>query len=277
MQLTRPVDWISETKFTVDGLEFGGDLASYKEMTTPDRVVILKEARLLRQYLDFFAPHQVNSLFEFGIWQGGSPLFYGLGTDIGKVVAIDVINPSPAPAGHDHHQAMGHKNPAIDQIIEKYQLGDKVRLNFGVSQGDRAAVTAILDREFPGQQIDVVIDDASHLYDLSRKSFEIAFPRLRQGGLYIIEDWQWAHLDTPAYQNRETFGDQPALTNLIFELLVAYGSHPDLFWNIVVRDWFVAFQRGSKPLADDFRLDDLLRMRGARLSPILSKALSDSI
>jgi Methyltransferase domain len=268
MQLIRPVEWISETKFVVDGLEFAGDLASYSEMTTPDRVVILKEARLLRQYLDFLGPHQINNLLELGIWQGGSPLFYGLATDIGKVVALDLLNPSPAPAGQDRSQALAHKNPAIDRIIEKYRLADKVRLNFGVSQDNRAAVTAILDREFPGQQIDVVIDDASHQYDLSRKSFEIAFPRLREGGLYIIEDWQWAHIDSPVYQNGEAFGGQPALSNLIFELLIAYGSHPGLFWNIVVRDWFVALQRGSMPLSPDFRLDDLLRMRGKHLSLI---------
>ena len=259
MQLIRPVEWISETKFVAAGLEFAGDLASYAEVTTPDRVVILKEARLLRQYLDFLAPHRINNMLELGIWQGGSPLFYGLATDVGKVVALDHLNPNPA---------LNPADQAIDQIIEKYRLGEKIQLNFGVSQDDRAAVTAILDREFPGQDLDLVIDDASHRYDLSRRSFEITFPRLREGGLYIIEDWQWAHIDSPQYPNREEFSGQPALTNLIFELLVAYGSHPDLFWNIVVRDWFVAIQRGSKPLAADFRLDDLLRMRGRRLSPI---------
>ena len=270
MQVIRPVEWISETKFVVDGLEFAGDLVSYTEMTTPDRVVILKETRLLRQYLDFLAPHRVDNLLELGIWQGGSPLFYGLATDVGKVVALDRLNPSPTPnpTGQDRNMALAHRNPAINQIIEKYRLGEKIRLNFGVSQDDRAVITAILDREFPGQHLDLVIDDASHQYELSRRSFEILFPRLREGGLYIIEDWHWAHIDSPRYQNGEAFGGQPAPTNLIFELLIAYGGHPDLFWNIVVRDWFVAIQRGSKQLAQDFQLDDLLRMRGKRLSLI---------
>jgi len=35
-----------------------------------------------------------------------------------------------------------------------------------------------------------------------------------------------------------------------------------------VRDWFVALQKGSKQLPDDFRLDDVLRMRGKSLSLI---------
>jgi hypothetical protein len=268
MQLIKPVDWISETKFVVDGLEFRGDLVSYTEQTTPESVVILKDSRLLRQYLDFLAPHHTDNIFELGVWQGGSPLFYGLATDARKVVALDHLHKGPRPpeADHDDVLARAYKNPALDKIIEERGIGDKVKLHFSVSQDDRAAVTEIIDREFAGEAIDLVIDDASHYYQHSRKSFEIVFPRLREGGLYIIEDWQWSH--NPHYQSGGTFEGRPALTNLIFELLIAYGSHPDLFWNMVVRDWFVAVQKGSKPLDSGFRLDDLLRMRGKSLTLI---------
>ncbi|HTZ37873.1 MAG TPA: class I SAM-dependent methyltransferase [Stellaceae bacterium] len=270
MQLIRPVDWSSETRFVVDGLEFHGDLTSFREMTTRDRVVILKDSRLLRQYLDFLAPHVISNLFEFGIWQGGSPIFYGLATDVKKVVAVDFINRNTAPdlTGQDPILKLAYRNPAIDAIVRDRGLSDRVKLNFGVSQDNRQAVSEILDREFGDEPLDLVIDDASHHYDYSRKSFEIVFPRLREGGLYIIEDWQWAHMDSASHQSGETFGDKPALTNFIFELLIAYGSHPDLFWNIVVRDWFIALQKGSKRLDADFRLDDVLRMRGKRLTLI---------
>jgi predicted O-methyltransferase YrrM len=252
MQLIRPVDWISETEFAVDGVEFFGDLATYTEKTTADRVVILKEARLLRQYLDFLAPHSTRNIFELGIWQGGSPLFYGLAADAEKIVALDLANPGPPP---------------LAGIIERHRLADKVKLHFGVSQDDRARVTAIIDEEFGGTPLDLVIDDASHQYGPTRACFEIVYPRLREGGLYIIEDWHWAHMDHPAYQSGEAFGGEPALSNFIFELLVAYGGHPGLFWNIVVRDWFVAIQKGDA-IAPDFRLDDLLRMRGKTLTLI---------
>jgi len=253
MQLIRPIDWVSETKFVVDGLEFNGDLASFTERTTPDRVVILKDSRLLRQYLDFLAGHDIKNMFELGIWQGGSPMFYALATDARKVVALDITNPGPA---------------TLDEIARRYGVVDKLRLHFGVSQGDRETVTEIMDSEFGDEPLDLVIDDASHEYGLTRESFEIVFPRLRMGGFYIIEDWQWAHIDSPVYQQGQAFGGKPALSNFIFELLIAYGSHPDIFWNIVVRDWFVAVQKGSMPLAPSFRLDDLLRMRGAKLSLI---------
>ena len=253
MQLSRHVEWCSETKFIVDGLEFGGDLSSYKEVTTPDRVVILKEARLLQQYLDFFAPHATDNILELGIWQGGSPLFYGLATDARKIVALDIAALGP---------------PALGEIIERRGIADRVKLHFGVSQDDRDAVTAIIDNDFGGEPLDLVIDDASHQYGFTRRAFEIIYPRLRPGGFYVIEDWQWAHIDSPTYQEGRQFGGESALSNFIFELLIAYGGHPDLFTGIVVRDWFVAVQKGSRPLAVDFRLDDLLRMRGRRLTLI---------
>src|SRR5580704_9342200 len=113
MQLIKPVEWISETRFVIDGLEFGGDLTSYTEMTTPERVVILKDSRLLRQYLDFLAPHATGNLLEFGIWQGGSPLFYGLATDAKRVVALDILNKDLPPDNLDSTQLMAYRNPAI--------------------------------------------------------------------------------------------------------------------------------------------------------------------
>jgi predicted O-methyltransferase YrrM len=252
MQLVKPVDWVSETNFVIDGLHFVGDLQSYAERTAPDRVVILKYSSLLRQYMDFLAAHKVDNLFELGIWQGGSPLFYAMATDVKKVVALDLAPP----------------NPVLDEIAARHGVSDRLKLHFGVSQDNREEVQRILDDGFAGEPLDVVIDDASHLYGPSRTAFEIIFPQLREGGLYIIEDWQWAHIDDPQYQNGTTFGDQPALTNFIFELLVLYGGHPDVFWNIVVRDWFVAVQKGSRRLDGDFHLDELMRMRGKKLTLI---------
>jgi hypothetical protein len=41
--------------------------------------------------------------------------------------------------------------------------------------------------------LDLVIDDASHIYGPTKASFQALFPLLRPGGLYLIEDWAWAH------------------------------------------------------------------------------------
>ena len=42
-------------------------------------------------------------------------------------------------------------------------------------------------------QLDLVIDDASHLLPETTASFNVLFPRLRAGGLFVIEDWSWQH------------------------------------------------------------------------------------
>lgn len=45
-----------------------------------------------------------------------------------------------------------------------------------------------LGRMFAGQTWDVVIDDASHELDQQRVSYEVLWPQVRAGGLYVIED-----------------------------------------------------------------------------------------
>jgi hypothetical protein len=67
-----------------------------------------------------------------------------------------------------------------------------------VDQSDRSVVPRIIDEEFGSTPLDLVTDDASHLLDLTRASFEMLFPRLRPGGTYIIEDWNWEHLRADA-------------------------------------------------------------------------------
>ena len=54
---------------------------------------------------------------------------------------------------------------------------------------DRPKMKSILDEEFPDRNIDLVIDDASHVYQETRSSFNSIFPYLKPGGIYIVEDW----------------------------------------------------------------------------------------
>ena len=63
----------------------------------------------------------------------------------------------------------------------------------GVNQADRAALAQICGPAFAEVPIDLVVDDASHFYTETRETFRALFPRLRPGGIYIVEDWGWAH------------------------------------------------------------------------------------
>jgi hypothetical protein len=68
-----------------------------------------------------------------------------------------------------------------------------------------------------------VVDDASHTYEETKASFEILFPLLQPGGIYLIEDWSWAH--GPRYQSPDApFSKRPALSNLLFEQIMLLAS-----------------------------------------------------
>ncbi|MGH9641596.1 MAG: hypothetical protein ACRD3Q_04160, partial [Terriglobales bacterium] len=64
--------------------------------------------------------------------------------------------------------------------------------------GDQAD-TAILQNAIDatnGEGFDVIIDDASHIGEYTRRSFEFLFPNgLKSGGLYFIEDYHTGYMD----------------------------------------------------------------------------------
>jgi len=62
---------------------------------------------------------------------------------------------------------------------------DRIRIHIG-SQSDPNTIKAVCDDA--GGQFDVILDDGSHVNELTLKSFHLLFPYLKRGGLYIIED-----------------------------------------------------------------------------------------
>jgi hypothetical protein len=62
---------------------------------------------------------------------------------------------------------------------------------------------------------DIIIDDCSHISPLTIKSFELLFPKLERGGLYIIEDTHSSYWDEIATDGTNFGG----------------GNHPDTTMN----------------------------------------------
>lgn len=50
-------------------------------------------------------------------------------------------------------------------------------------------------------EFDVIIDDGSHMTADQQKSFELLFPKLKEGGMYIMEDIHTSYM--PSYINSE--------------------------------------------------------------------------
>ncbi len=74
----------------------------------------------------------------------------------------------------------------IDVNSASHLDNDRI-VTFVADQGDVAQLRTAMDRMGP-VELDVVIDDGSHRPDHQQVSLGFFFPRLRSGGLYIIED-----------------------------------------------------------------------------------------
>src|SRR5262249_22515324 len=163
--------------FTVDGVEF---VCKYLPESTSQRFFIVKERELVERYqqLSATAWHGAR-IVELGIAEGGSTALLALLAEPEQLIAVD-IEPQ--------------RLEALDQFLDKRNLHATIRPHYGIDQSDHRALAGVVDRERAGAPIDVVIDDASHDYFLTKASFETLFPRLRPGGVYVIEDWNAAHL-----------------------------------------------------------------------------------
>jgi len=78
----------------------------------------------------------------------------------------------------------------FDILPRPANLPDDPRMHF--VQGDQGNLNdlALAAKLVEGRQFDVIIDDASHMGDLTRRSFHYLFPNcLVPGGLYVIEDY----------------------------------------------------------------------------------------
>jgi hypothetical protein len=116
----------------------------------------------------------------------------------------------------------------------------------GVDQGDTARLAEIADEVFGEEPIDLVVDDCSHRYKLSHASFNELFPRLRPGGVYVIEDWPWAHAPVGTEEEAVAWSLRLVpLTRLVFEVILAIPGVPRLISGVEIDSNSVYVTRGE--------------------------------
>jgi predicted O-methyltransferase YrrM len=204
MMVDAMVAWMAAR----DGREFDPGSSRPIERGVPS---VCKSREMIDDLADRIEALQPRTIVELGIFTGGSTALLAALAPAAKVVAIE-LKSRPAPE--------------LTEYIERTGTADRVRPYYGVDQGDRARLREILAAEFGDQPIDLVVDDASHLFGLTRDSLEVILPAMRPGGQYIIEDWCWAHADYSLW-DEAMLHFKPAgmpLTMLIVELLMAVGS-----------------------------------------------------
>lgn len=225
-------------RFTIDGIEFVQDIRAGAERgtSTETSFILVKTDRLLNSYRRL-KPRAPKTILDVGLFEGGSLVFFDKFFAPEKLVGVD-IRKKPIPALEAYRQDKGH-----------------ISVHYGLSQ-DSPALGDRLAEDFPNG-IDLIVDDASHLYEQTRKTFELCFPHLAPGGTYVIEDWAWSVHKQQQSPDAPWF-DKPAMANLIFELVLYTGLDAQIR-QMVVRPGLVIVEkkqhlRGAPPLSDNAAL-----------------------
>ena len=109
-------------------------------------------------------------LLELGVHKGGSLLLWRDYFPLGTIVGIDISLPTG------------------------FQPTERIHL-FEGSQADPQFLSRVANEVAP-DGFDIIIDDASHIGELTKRAFWHLFDNhLKPGGLYVIEDWGTGYWD----------------------------------------------------------------------------------
>lgn len=232
------------TKFSIGDSKFIIDVSlGYNRRPSDDEAfTIVKSPDYLNLYITLSETIRPRTLLELGVFQGGSFVFLDKVFRPQKMSAVELSPKEIAP---------------LKRYVDSSGGGRSV--HYGHSQVDKGLLTDIVANELGGV-LDLVVDDASHLFEETRSSFDVLFPLLSPGGYYIIEDWSWAH--HPLYQGENApHWERLALTNLIFDLIMLQGS-TNLLDEVRVYRPFVLIHKAVAPVSTPENFWGLLRTRG---------------
>lgn len=238
---------IDERHYKVEGYNFNfidTHDSVLPKLYNPADVLIKKPKGLAEYYRDFLAEKKVEYLLEFGVAEGGDSILFNCLFELKKFVGIE----------------LAYSEVVLKQIYDKgYQ--HKCKIYFKTSQSDMPKIRQIIEENFP-EGIDLIVDDASHIFEHTIASFEASFPYLRPYGYYVIEDWGWCHW--PGFVNHPfVVNKQGALTNLIALLIMMHASNPTLLRNIhIVNPSIVVLQKGNFEIKDpsSFSIKDYIKI-----------------
>jgi predicted O-methyltransferase YrrM len=252
--------------FRVDDVEF---VCKYSPESTAGRFFIVKPLALVDQYREVCRRFEGGTIFELGIAEGGSTALLALLARPSKLIAVDLERQPLA---------------ALAEFADAHGLSDIVRPYYGIDQSDRKRLAEIVEAELGDASLDLVIDDASHQLGPTRSSFETLFPRLRPGGLFVIEDWRADHIMRDAViaslrdassggraesaqkvresvagtRTGERSKPDPPLSQLAIELVLARAALGNAIADVSVGEFCLIVRRGDGDLDPGaFRVADL--------------------
>lgn len=241
MRENNKVFYISDNLIQVAGINFLISTTDYSLSTDDCNVALLKPKTFLEYYENLIFKNNVKNVVEFGIFEGGMSIFLtSLKKDL-RYLGFDIMSP-----------VVGLQN----FLSCHSKIGQRIFTHFNMEQSDPRVPKLIADF-LEGEELDLIIDDASHQYFQTRKTFELSFPILKEGGRYIIEDWGWLHWS--GFEIPVHWKDSPALTNLVLELVMLCASNPEVIAETNVFPSMAIVKKGKQQITGDFVLENYIR------------------
>lgn len=235
--MQRKLEWVTDELMRLDGVEFYLATATQQMLSyesKPDHFLLGKTRDMVEDVAALREHEHIKRILDVGIFKGGSAALYAKLFEPEKLVAIEQ---GAAPV------------EVLANFIREHGFEGRVIPYYGVNQANEQAMGRILATEFPGKNIDLVVDDASHLYFETRKTLNLVLPYLRADALYMIEDWGWAHWQGDEWQKGRFFPPMlPAMSNLLIELFMLCASRPDIVKNLFVTRTTIVVRRGPAAL-----------------------------
>lgn len=225
LELT-PIKWLDEYLLQCGNVKLKLMPGMTAAPSSNEVVTLFKDPDFVKAYLDLLQGREFHNMVEVGVKHGGSAIFFWHLLQLEKLCCIE----------------LNQNAPALINYIETHGLTKDFHTYFGVNQGDRMHLQSIIRECFPTESIDLVIDDASHIYTPSLATFETLFPLLRPGGLYILEDWRASLL---AVQRNKESEVEPPLHQLVHEILDFATVNPHIMPAINCNRNFVVVERGE--------------------------------
>ena len=156
----------------------------------------------------------------------------------------------------------------VSNYIASHNRQNEFKMIYDFDQADISSWKTVLNSEFQ-DGIDLVVDDASHQYNLTKETFSVLFPRLNSGGVYVIEDYGWAH-DSRYQDKSHAWYNNKALSNMIFELTMISASRADIIKSIYINRGLCFIVKGN--YVDNevklFNIEDYILSRDRELTHI---------
>jgi hypothetical protein len=217
-------------------LTFDPDVMDASESRS-DRFVLVKAKSMVESLLGM-APNPTEYICDLGIYKGGSIALCHELFQPKRLVGIELIKARVA---------------ALDEFISEHSLDENVHLHYGTPQHDKERLESIIREEFGDGWLDLVIDDCSHRYEQTKASFNVLFPRVRPGGVYVIEDWGSAHWPDDRWQGKtgRYSAERNPLSKLILEIVMVSASRPGLVERITLDGSTVYVTRGGEVVSHE--------------------------